>query len=400
MLGFGIYKFNKSDIYLVLVLIPFMHPRGFSEYFAAYKNFFTAWLYIVVCAVFIYFIFKILRGHTTYKEFTPFILIYFGYLIFITLFIQGNIKQGIQKVFVTPALCLFCIIMFKQKIIQFIRCLAIVLIVSFVLNITVFSPWMCPNYFNVDEHLIFIGHVQIAAQLGILGIYVGYFCRRYISNALGVILTIMSIITMIMSDTIASKIAIVLFIVFYAINKLRMARWILYIDARYYIYIWLIVNFAMLGFYILLNGNYVINGIDFTLSGRSFVWKNSIELIKQSLLTGYGVYGILIKVFWSTGEGMNYAHNEVLQRLLDGGILSLMLFVILLCFIVKGIKKVKDKSIQMISNACLLILLVLMLIESVTDYYYVFIFFMLYAHVYDIKKKEGKQYGTYCEFEE
>ena len=354
-------EYKKTDIYILGLLFPFMHPRGFSEYFSEYKIFCTIWLYSVVLIIALMFIFKIARGYTKYKKCVPFILLYFLTFLIITFYVQGGITQGIQKVVVTPILCVYCMMAIKTKLVQHIRCLASIMIVNFVLNATLFSPWVFPEYFDADKHIIFLGHVQIASQLGILGIFIGYLCRELSMRMIGNLLMCLSVVTMIISDTAASKIAIVLFFVFLIISKTYVFRFIMYLDSQYYIYLWLVLNICMYVFYKLLNGKYIILGIDFTLSGRIFVWKEIIAAVKESFIYGYGAYGVLIKVFWHKWQdqsGMNYAHNELLQRMLDGGIILLVLFIIMMYYFVRNMKHVKNSKMKTVANMCLIIILI------------------------------------------
>ena len=103
------------------------------------------------------------------------------YLLFvgITLALQGSVNEGIQKLFVAPVLCLFSVFCLESHKKSFLRCVSTLLIVNFLLNLTLFHPLIFPAYFSVETtHILFLGHVQVVAPFGILGIYIAYLMYR------------------------------------------------------------------------------------------------------------------------------------------------------------------------------------------------------------------------------
>ena len=49
-----------------------------------------------------------------------------------------------------------------------------ILVIEFLFNILIFNQWLFPSYFLVNNHITFIGHVQVAAEIGILGVLIAY----------------------------------------------------------------------------------------------------------------------------------------------------------------------------------------------------------------------------------
>ena len=98
--------------------------------------------------------------------------------------------------------------------------------------------------------------------------------------------------------------------------------------------------------------------------------------------------GVLLKVFWSKwegdGSGMNYAHNDILQVLLDGGAIQLILFILMIFSYLNNVKKCKDKKMITFSNLCLISMLIVMSFESVMNYFYIFIFLSIMAYLPEI----------------
>lgn len=384
-------EFNKSDFLMYLMIIPFMYPRGFSEFFSWYKMFFTLWTYGAAALIVLFAAYKLSNGFNRYKHYLLMLLVYFGYFALDTLLIQGSIAAGVQKLFITPVLCVFCFLCFEERIRQFVKCLSNVLVVLFVLNDFVFNPLIFSDYFSTEgNHIIFIGHVQIATQLGILGVFISLLLKEWKEIGLSRILLCLSIITMIFSDTAAGKIVIAIYILCFVIGKVPYIKNILSADSRYYVALGLGLNIILFAFMYILDGEYMRFGYDLSLTGRMFVWEEAFKFFKESAIFGYGAYGVLIKVFWSTDSGMNYAHNELVQRLLDGGIVLLIIFIILLFAFASRVRKVKNNNLKKYANISLLSINVVMLIESVTEYYYVYILWILIAHICELEKESEK----------
>lgn len=383
-------RYSSMDMFNYLVLIAFLHPGGFSLYFERYKNFFTSLLYLAMVVIVFLFGYNMLVNGVRYKKTLYFIGIYYIVFICITLYIQGGIDEGLQKVFAAPALFIFCFIMLQNNFKSFLRCLANILIVLFTLNITCYNPVYWPQYFNAaDLHMIFIGHVQVAAQLGIIGLWVSYLIYRLNYRYKSYVLTILSVVTLLMSQTAAAAIVLVFILFAYLMIKFPYlkSKW-LQLNSIWYVIFFVVLNAGLMWIVVLLDGNYRFNGVSIAMNGRMFIWAQVGLLILQSLWIGYGVQGVLIKVFWSQyiddGKGMNYAHNEILQQLLDGGIVLLVLFIWMLVLFANYINKVRNAELKKIANLFLMSFFLIMIIESVFNYYYITIFLSILAFLPEI----------------
>lgn len=388
-------KYNAYDNFLYLILIPFLYPRGFQEYFSLYKLFFTTWLYLAMVLIIGMFFYHVIRLHKSYKICVWTMLAYYVAFITITLIMQGGISEGLQKLFMAPALCLFCAMCLQNKINNFVRCVSNLLLLNFALNLTVFNPLLWNNFFNVDGHIIFIGHVQVASQLGILGLFIAYVLYRQNEVKKSKWLVCLSYLTMLISETAASYVALIIITLGYLLlkfnKKLKNNRNI----SKILLLGFIGMNILFLYILRVYSSGLVSTAITAATSGRTYVWREALALMNDHWVFGYGVYGVLIKVFWSAWSsnpgGMNYAHNELLQRLLDGGLVLMLLFLIMLLTYISGISKAKDSRIKYYANICLLSLLVIMLFESVTEYYYFFIVLSMFAYLPEITNSFVKE---------
>ena len=397
MLSLQEINIKKACLLIMFILAPFMYPRGFAEYFSWYKMFFTLWMYGAALLVILFFLFKIVHGYGNNRGKLIVLFVYFGYFAVVTLLIQGGIAEGLQKIFIAPIFCLFCVICLQSHTEDFLYALSIILTIVFGLNITLFFPGILGDYFNVEQHLVFLGHVQIIAPMGVLGLLLSSFLKRHGSKMLSVILLLLSVVNLWMSDTVAAKVVILFYVFMWMLDFIPQINKLMCIDSRWFVFLGLGLNAVLFAFMFWLNGNYMINGIDFSLNGRMIIWKTVLGVIKEAVLFGYGAYGVAFKVFWSAESGMNYAHNEVLQKLIDGGVIFLILFVAFLLVMTWKTHLTKDSAIKKEANKALLVVFLIMLIESVTEYYYVYLIWLIVAYLPEIEssisRKEEMKYG-------
>lgn len=380
-------RFNLKDCFLYFIIIPFFYPKGFSEFFPLYKNFFTIWLCVsIVLIYFIYLIELIKCKKRVYNlTFLFSIYLYFFVLILITLFCRNTFSDTLQKVFAAPALCCLCSKYFTYQPYRLIRITNNVLSFLFILNLTVFSPLIWPNYFApITNHLTFLGHVQTGAQLGLLLILLSYIEYEYFNKSKFRMnkQIFLSLSTMCFSFTSVSYMSIFLIILFFVICKMQHYD-ILNFNVKIYITLYLILNFILLYYIKNTATSYEIFG--FSLNGRDFIWKETMNTISKSLIYGYGSHGALIKVFWSAwtgdGLGMNYTHNQILQVFLDGGIILFLPYIFLLYSSFKDVNKIYNKKNRYWFLCFILISLIIMTFESTMEYFYIFYLFCIYAYI-------------------
>lgn len=387
-------KVSQYEFLLYLILVPFLCPKGFMEFSQKYRLFFTIWLYCAMVLILTMFLSKVFCQKMRYKHCILIMILYYLTFILITFLVQGSITEGTQKMFAAPALCLLCAMCLKNKPAIFIKCVGDILIVNFFLNISVFSPLFWNEYFDVGKHIIFLGHVQVASQFGILGVFISYLLKLDEQKKKASCLLTLSIITMLASGTAASFIAVGLLLFFYVFRKELITANNTFFKTGMIITVFVGLN-LMCAFLLEVVKYGTLNSI-FTAvtNGRTFIWREGLNLMNGHWLWGYGAYGVQIKVFWSP-EGMNYAHNEMLQRLLDGGIILTVLFILLLYAYTKNIRKAHNKQMIYWASAMLLIILVIMLFESVTEYYYYFILLSLMAYLPEIELMTQKRMASH-----
>lgn len=385
-------QFNLKSLLCYFIMIPFLHPRGFDEYSSLYKGLFTAWLYGSLAIIISLYIADFAKGEARYKKSMIYMLCYYVLSVVLTLAAQHGLGAGLQKMIAAPVLCLVCAYYLRHDAQIFLDCLCNLLIIVLGLTVVVFNSFFFGQYFRDEIHLMFIGHVQIAAQLGLLGIFLTYLLKRIQGEwtlRIAALLTF-SVGTMAMSLTSSSFLSLFVLVVGLAYMKISKHGKLLAMNPNMFLVIYLLLNVMLFGMLALNNWQLPFSFL--SLNGRNFIWKEGIRLVSERKLFGYGVHGVLIKVFWSGWnangrDGMNYAHNQMIQVLLDGGIVLFISFLMMLWSYIQPLKKV-EKSVGAFARICLMAVIVVMVVESTFEYYYILLFLSLIAYLPEIMKIE------------
>ena len=187
------------------------------------------------------------------------------------------------------------------------------------------------SYYLLGGNYNQMGRTIIPA-ITIMGFYRMLYNRK--SKAL-LALIIASVITLVIVGSKTSLVGISLLIAFYLIKSYRTRKRliILFIIAYF-----LFQAFAVFGVYDLSKNQYIVYFVeqvlhkDLTFTNRTQVWFDCFKLIIQSPIVGYGIqsddwYKALLDV--------TSAHNLVLGKLLCGGIIGLLLFIMIIISAVK-----------------------------------------------------------------
>ena len=370
-----------------LILLPFLYPRGFSEYSTLYKGVFDVLLLFAMAAIFMWVLFDIVHRGFQFRLSACAAVAYYVLLICITLLSKKGFGEGLQKMFSTPVLYLFCFMQIRRDSKRFLEILANILLVILALNVTLFTSSVMDKLVGI-YHVNFLGHVQVSAQYGILGVFVAYL-RLKLQPALGlkdILLLCVSLLSVLLAQTTVGYLVLVILAlgaIITSIGKFQKSKKLLLADSRMFLAGYLILSVFLLLFAVT-KIDVAIKNTFLALNGRTIVWRDALQLVLERPIFGYGAFGVLITTFWS--EGMNYAHSDFIQHLLDGGIVLTVAFYGLLYIFLSYGKWFRDKQLKAFTNICLVAMFVVMLLESATEYFYIHIFFCLVASVPIIEK--------------
>ena len=115
--GRNIMNLRKSkSLYLTyFLMVPFLHPRGFDEYFTFCSLFFKAWQYLALAIILVLIVIKHMNGWKVRKNaYVISMILYFVTMLFLTLSIRHTLSEAIQKIFVAPFVCLYTFLELKK----------------------------------------------------------------------------------------------------------------------------------------------------------------------------------------------------------------------------------------------------------------------------------------------
>lgn len=397
MTGSNKIQISLNKLINYFIIISFLYPRGYAEFNLIYKNIFTycTWISVVIIwAQFFLFNFKKMIK----KEEMP-IINYFAITIIITFIVRGLAINGYQKLIAYPSICLFIICNFKKNPKETLNIINNVVMILLILNQLVLR-----NFFSQQNHITFLGHVQMIAQLGTLSIFCSLiYWMLFKEKRKKMVLTILlALVTMITADATSSIISCITLCICAFLYKIKKSKFLTY-NSTIYIITGIIISIITLFIAIINNSKYnmAISFLDF--SGRSFVWIDAISKIGSKIILGYGIEGVLLNVFWTkwtnNPAGFNYAHNQILQNFLDGGLIGFISFWIMICCFAKNTKNISDSKYKVLINTVLIVFSIIMIFESTTQYCYMYICLAIIYVLPDIiknKEKVGEKInGTY-----
>lgn len=349
-----------------------------------YKKFFTLWTYLAAFIAVIIIFNK--RGliKTLKKPWIISVVTYSSLMLFITLLVQHGVHEGFQKIFITPIICIiydYCMSKYPSTTIS---TFSNILIVLLFLNDTVLNPFLFSRIVN-SYHMMFLGHVQVASQYSILGLLMALLSLRVNNDKKKcAVLSILSVGTLLISDTSAGYVCLIICAFAFVFKKRKTIKKMFSYHPAVYAVLTGILSIVLI-FSAIEWKWYRYSDFDLTYSGRVFVWQSAYDFIKEHWFIGYGAFGVLIKTFWSAWNGtngMNYAHSEIMQNLLDGGIVLLSCFFLMMWIYLSRIGKIMDKIIRYWVIVFLCCFLFLGLFESITEYFYFYIFLSVVCELY------------------
>lgn len=131
-----------------------------------------------------------------------------------------------------------------------------------------------------------------------------------------------------------------------------------------------------------------------TFTGRTTLWSQAIEFIKESPLLGYGIREISV-IQTDYGRGFS-SHNFILELALSGGILTTLLIGIIMIVLIRKTLKFNNNPIVRIISWCIFIFFVCTLTESgIYKFQWYTLFVILYNVNFIINSDEMKREKSY-----
>lgn len=364
---------TKSELYIYAVIFAILCPRGPIELSSAYKYVFTLFTWGIVALIWLRFFMRFpVNKHTVNKEYLPAVL-YFVFAIIISLAVKRSVSGGLQQLFAYPTFFLFiCEEMrrnSKTVIKAFAGILTVLLAMNFPLTLIIFR--------RVLYHITFLGHVQMISQFGVLAIFIAVigFMSDVLSRRKACLLAALTFLNMMTTDASSAVLSAVIIVAVLIVYIFKLYNLFCF---KSQIYVGIMIAFS---FFIIVAAckSWLVGMVpDYTFSGRSYIWREVFQRFSESPIYGYGIEGILIKPFWvGPNGGFNYAHNQIMQNILDGGVILFTLFWAMILSLAQSINKMKNKILVIVSNAALICTLFMMVFDSVSLYCYSYVLFAI-----------------------
>ena len=375
------------------IVFTVFFPRGLFVFNQSYTIFTILTWTSVILIIFILFkdrktIHNQIKKHSLAKQ----LLIassFFVYTLINTILNKGNLSNGLQELIAYPIF--FSYFLYSAKKDSKLLINNIINIVTFLLVLNLITMEL---FTSNHVHMLLTGHVQTISQICIIGILsIVYAMKKYNKSKLFSALSIITIFTnLFIADASSAQITAIALLFFLLLSRTKLYT-LINLSPRLLIILCLLSNLfiPMLSIYNNTNNHNEIELLDF--SGRSFVWKDTTNKILDNPITGYGVNGIEIDVFWNTWQkdigSLFYTHNQLLQCLLDGGIISTILFYAMMYICIRSFTLLSRTSrYRYLFSSTFICYAMIMSVESPIIYPYIFIFLAL---LYTLPKEASKR---------
>lgn len=335
-------KSNKIILESILIAVSFINPLFLSNFI------FFDYLFFLMKLVMCFYIFvKLIKNKKIYKTniFIILIFIFFLQLVFSTLLNHGSIFNVFKYVFSIIFVLLYFNSLEKEEINDFLKGFTIYL--KLLVYINFITVLLFPNGFyggikSEFETYYFLGHNNTAIKIILPAIIFSAlydFRTKNIITHKTWLLLIVSFINVTITWSNTSMIGLfIVFVMFLYITFFKKRLKIFNNKLLFFIPIILFAVLIIIGRFEFVR--FLIEDIlhkDMSLTGRTLIWDNSLEAIKDSFVYGYG-YGVKIYDIIPMSSTPNSCHNYFLDLLFRGGILHLLVQIIMNYLALKELK--------------------------------------------------------------
>lgn len=371
---------KKIFLFISLIIILGSACLQFYISFEGIANFVSLLSKVVFLFSLIYytsFCFK--YKHKIFNLFDLFVISFYVFLMY------SSIRNSGDYVFVFPSLMKVLTIKFlmepsifkgQLKYIYGLIASSFYLLIALNFLQMIIAPGIM-GYIDEDEAFLISSNYNQFGGIFVPAILAAILYDTYNSNRLfSITLILLCFISVLIPGSVTSCVTIfvlgVSYIFFKGYRKLKFTNYAILFSTMIFFFIYVI---PVLGVDI----NDVINTItdkldkDMTFNGRVFIWLNSLVMIAENPIWGYGLYD---RDWGAMNLAGANAHNIILNLLLQGGIV--LIGISLLLIIKVGINMVRLKSNRKIYYTIMLTSGSLLLMSQFEVYNYVFIMIFLY----------------------
>ena len=296
------------------------------------------------------------------------VIIFYFIIIFSTIYNQGSLTDAIRSIFPSFALCLIFYYYSYHRPDQLVKSISILEIYVLLNLITIllnFHPDV-PNFSGERYWLFGNKNFHIRTILPILAnsLIISNYNNKIISMH-SLCLIIISLFSILLSRSATGIVGIFLFLLMYFIFVFKGYLKNI-VKIKYGVAVSAFASFGIIFFNLQTKFSFIVENIlgkDLTFSGRSIIWKKSIEMVRAKPFFGFGY---LTSSEYTYFLGNNHPHNYYLYILTMGGIVLFALLLLGFYLADKNLNDFIDTGIQKILAITIIVFLFMGIDESLT----------------------------------
>lgn len=349
-----------------ILLIGLMVPEGATYIWPIFGGFLWRYYRWLTCII-VVFLYALTRYRFTINKLYVLQLIFFSYILFITLMRKASLREYLTNYL--PILCSILLLeLFSFHLDVYFKTVFVYLLVLAVFNLIFITLYPDGMYTSISV----LGYTK-NWLLGYKSSFQIYLYPLFIFSLLNLsygkwkFVSWFSVLVIYIQTFIAGNMMLLVVISVIAVislTKIGRISWI-------YNPVLDVIVFAFLNVFIVsfrfLNISYIYNfltevlGKSTTLSGRDYVWANTLLKISNNLIFGYGKVASVTRQ--SELRGLPHAHNQFLECIYQGGIVGLIIFCLVLFFAMNCIYKNSYLSSSRILGLSVLGILLMGIVE-------------------------------------
>lgn len=393
-------KIEKKVLLWLLLVIPFFYPNSIAGTLIA-----TIWhqwklVAILGCGVFIFQNLKRLK----YLEKVTWSIILF--------YIMQIIATGINKIDMTydftTAITMSCFVVVislivyengNKGILFFYKLLHMLVWLNFISVILFYGEGVVRDSYDTAVYFWSTKNHIISLTLAYLVIGYYLFNEGYIAKRkywMGIVVSVVAAFLMGSSTAIAALCAYGVFI--FCCNICGKNGRI--VNMKMAVVIGILSDIAIVVFRIQDRLGGIIStifGKDTTLTGRTDLWDQALELVGVNPWFGKGnsyainQYGWLTKQYWNSwtqtlDDVYFVSHNQFLEIMVNGGLICIIPFMGIFYWMIRSAQRIHNSKYKMITGAALIAYFIAMITDLVTPYEPMYLFIIVVSYIYKYEK--------------
>lgn len=386
-------------LFTILLIIPYIQPASYAMG-NKLSMVWEIWQLISIMIVVFMYLYK--------RKSMPKVMIYmicFQAIFIISTVLNGNrstIMQQLLQGASIVSICMLVEMMIKQDKLL-LKAMSIVLgILSLIHIYTMFKYYPIGMYIDELNHndYYFLGYDN-TSFFQVFPFVIYSTCYLYYKNGKNGVLTylisfIVGFAYLYVKSTTAA-IMMIIFIMFLLINDLKFFR--SFSDKFLNIKNIIIIVLTIFVFVVFIEGSqyfekFLIQGLNknTTLSGRTYIWEQAINYIKQSPIIGYGLEStsVLLSKF-----NINHVHNIILDIIYKGGIIAFIFYMLMVNCIRKPLMQNKEMFLTKVLSVGIGIYWITGMFDYYNNKYIIFTFFILAVNISKLLGKNDSKELSY-----